>query len=382
MPIQALGGMSLMAGGSTLLNVQLAMLAILAKAGWPDWTLLGISTAIMMLCFAVWAGVSRPALPEKGASKWVLLSGLFFVGSFVLMIVAVRMGVPLGDFAALNSANVVFAAFIGRVFLRESLRWGHLVAVACTVGGAVLIAQPELLFGSSETSTANGLGYAIAVVSGLCDACIYISVRKAGDTSPWWINLSFTAQAGLVLLCTAPMVDGFPLQRLMSTPLVTLGVLALYTCIGMTSLVMFTMASQWCPAAISATVDTATRMVVGYAMQVLFFGASLNLPTVLGAALMFCSVGAMTVMQMVADSSSTEATESAASTNASEDNSKVDKGAADEESDTDSLASFIACEFMGTPLRERALRQRCHVGVTLPAQAIGVMAAVAGTASA
>jgi len=317
MAIKALGGMCLMGVGSTLLNIQLAILAVLGAAGWPDWTMLGVSTILMMVFFVTGIAIARPALPAKEDGKWVLLAGVFFVGSFVLMIVAIRLGVPLGDFAALNSANVVFAAFIGRIVLREALRWGHLLAVVCTIGGAILISQPEMIFGSNGANTVNALGYGVALVSGLCDACIYISVRKAGDTSPWWINLSFTAQAGLVLIGTAPIVDGFPVARLLSTPWESLGWIGLYTCMGLTSLIMFTLASQWCPAAISATVDTATRMVVGYLLQVLFFGAFLNVPTVLGATLMFSSVAAMTVMQIIADGASTEPTESDANAGSS-----------------------------------------------------------------
>lgn len=389
MAVEALGGMGLMGTGSTLLNIQLAILAILGANGWPDWTMLGLSTVIQMVFFIIWIAVTRPSLPAKGDSKWVVLAGVFFVGSFVLMIVSVRLGVPLGDFAALNSANVVFAAFIGRIFLREALRWAHLLAVVCTIGGAILISQPEIIFGRSGDTSINGLGYAVAVISGLCDAFIYISVRKAGETSPWWINLSFTAQAGVVLVGTAPIVDGFPVQHLLATPWESLGWIVLYTCIGLTSLVMFTLASQWCPAAISATVDTATRMVVGYALQVLLFGASLNVPTVLGATLMFSSVAAMTVMQIFADGAATEPVETSASTSQPVENtSKIPPQLAgstavcDDESDNESLASFIACEFMGTPLRERALRQRCHAAGNLPPQVVGVMAAVSGAASA
>merc|ERR1712217_953737 len=107
----------------------------------------------------------------------------------------------------------------------------------------------------------------------------------------------------------------------------------------------------------------------------------LNVPTVVGATLMFCSVAAMTLMQMVTDGASTEPVESTVGTvPPSESSSQISQHTSatattvDDDSDTDSLASFIACEFMGTPLRERALRQRCHVGGNLPAQVVGVVA--------
>merc|ERR1712003_372612 len=108
-------------------------------------------------------------------------------------------------------------------------------------------------------------------------------------------------QTSVVILASAALADGLPLGMFAARPLEATGWLVTYSALGVVTSVAFCYASQWCPAAISATVDTATRMIVGYAMQTLFFGASLEWLTVCGAMLMFVSVAAMTVTQILAE---------------------------------------------------------------------------------
>jgi len=289
-------------------------------------------------------------LPKAAEAKWVVPTGLFFAGSGGCMFLAVRLEVPLGDFAALNSVNVVFAAFLARLFLREPLHLSNYIAMATSIAGAMCISQPEMLFGHSGSGSGGSwVAHILSLLSGFCDACIYVSTRRCSDTAPAYITLSFTIQAGIMLLATAPAIDGLPVASLaVSSPLETSGLVFAIFALTTVSLIAFTGASQWCPAAVSATVDTGTRMVVGYTIQVLLFDAELELISVLGAAMMLTSVVSMTLLQSCTgpapDGHVSAAPEtsggdaninSAATTTLPNDTSSVRSG-------DDSLASFIA----------------------------------------
>jgi len=89
------------------------------------------------------------------------------------MFLAVRLEVPLGDFAALNSVNVVFAAFLARIFLREPLHLSNYLAMASSIAGAVCISQPDMLCGHSDSgSGASWVAHILSLLSSFCDACI------------------------------------------------------------------------------------------------------------------------------------------------------------------------------------------------------------------
>lgn len=367
-----------MAASSLLLNVQLAFCTVLADAGWPNLTMLAIASAIsvpcLLLCVAIW----KLPCPKVGERKWVLLAGVFFGGSTLFMMLSVHVGMPLGDFAALNSANIVFAVFLGRIFLGEPLHWVHFAAVVSSVAGAVLISQPEILFGHSDGSSANSWGYLLALASGLCDACIYICTRKASQASPWLVAVSFFGNSAVALLVGAAFIVDSTVAPLIVSPLEASGLIAALFAIGMIDIVTFAGAAQWCPAAVSATVDTATRMVSGYAAQVFFFDAPIKLHTLGGAALMFLSVAALALFQAKPAEPGLEAGHG----DLADDSKAPDAAMAEEDSDTESLASFIASEFVGITFSQPPLRlRRTGGGASKPAaQVIGVLTSVVASA--
>mmetsp|Transcript_29860 Transcript_29860/g.46593 ORF Transcript_29860/g.46593 Transcript_29860/m.46593 type:complete len:390 (-) Transcript_29860:84-1253(-) len=363
-----------MAGAGLLLNVQLAMMSKLLELGWPDFSLLGAAMVLQGASVAVWLVTAPPPIPTLHECKWVLLAGVSFAGSFSLMVFAVRAGVPIGDFAALNSANVVFAAFLGRIFLKEALRSVHFMAVFSSMVGAVLISKPVVFFGHVEERDVNSawIGYLLALGSGFCDACIYICSRKCAASSPGLVLLSFTAIGSMVMIACAPFVlESFEsaVEPFLASPMEGLGWLAATYAIGVLSLLMFTLAAQWCPAAVSATVDTATRMISGYAAQVFLFGASLDPFTFGGAGLMLCSVVAMALLQpsnpspeecvrhddFTSCTSESEASKRSCRT----DGIEVEEGDNPiNEEDSESLASFVAAEFTGSLSHHMSVRFR------------------------
>merc|ERR1712008_36598 len=227
-------------------------------------------------------------------------------------------------------------------------------------------------FGHSDSgSGASWVAHILSLLSGFCDACIYVSARRCSDTAPAYITLSFTTLASIMLLATAPAIDGLPVAHLAASPLETIGWVFAIFAVTTFDVVAFTGAAQLCPAAVSATVDTATRMVVGYTIQVLLFDAALELISVLGAAMMLTSVVSMTLMQSftgpVPDGpvSAAPGTSDGDANINSADTATLPNDTSSVRSGDDSLASFIALEFCCSPLRQRLplrLRRLTHEG--------------------
>merc|ERR1711865_810336 len=90
---------------------------------------------------------------------------------------------------------------------------------------------------------------------------------------------------------------GLPFTMLVAEPVMVVAWTAALFVTGLVSILLFTCAAQRCPAAASATIDTATRMISGYAAQVALFAASLDVTTGIGALCMFASVAIMALLQ-------------------------------------------------------------------------------------
>merc|ERR1711904_547464 len=108
------------------------------------------------------------------------MGSLFSTASFITCLLAAQVGAGPGDVSALTSINVVSAAFMGHLFLSEKLRIVHVVMVASSLVGAVLISKPPFIFGGE---TSFGLGYVLAILSGLTRAAMFVCARKAGKVS-------------------------------------------------------------------------------------------------------------------------------------------------------------------------------------------------------
>merc|ERR1719210_2460296 len=121
----------------------------------------------MALVFGVISLATRARVPEAHQRKWVALQAIFSTLSFISCIMAVQVHAVPGDVNALTSINVVFAAFMGHLFLSEHLRFVHVVILFCSIAGAVLISQPAFIFGGEGSSW---FGYTLALFSGFARA--------------------------------------------------------------------------------------------------------------------------------------------------------------------------------------------------------------------
>lgn len=203
-----------------------------------------------------------------------------------------HVGAAPGDVAALNSINIVVAAFIGRVVLKESLRGVYLAAMVFSVTGAVLVSQPEFIFGASLRSGAAWLGYVCAASSGFVHDCYFIIARCAADVSPWILTLSMVALCAILcaLLPHTGIVQEAPLNVAFTSPLAAAGFTAIAFATTWCSASFLCAGSVLCPAAVSATVYTASSLAFGYIAQVVIFGLKPSVLTLVGAALMLVAV--------------------------------------------------------------------------------------------
>lgn len=272
---------------------------------------------------------------------------------------AVQVGAPLGDVASLTSVNIVVAAFLGRAFLGEMLHWFHVVALFCSVVGALLISQPDIIFGSSSGGASGGpvvLGYALATFSGFCAACIWVALRKATDSSTAVFTCVVSGQSAIIipiLLCTGVLQD-YPFQIVSTLPLRAALWLAAMVIVTVCCMACGGTGARLCPAAVSATVSTGTRMIFGYVAQALFFDVLPQTLTLVGAALMLAGVAVMTVARVPKGCIEEASTEN-----------ETGRGAVpgelshvDDDTETDSIASFISAELVEFALQEKPVRQR------------------------
>jgi len=218
----------------------------------------------------------------------------------------------------------------------------------------LLISRPSFLFQSHQQEeipqtphahSAAWLGYLLGPIAGFFDACAIISARKCPSTSEWQVALSYYSQAAilLVILTQVPTLEAEPMARIKESPAEAAMWIGVITVWDLPSMVIYAMAAQALPAALSATVDTASRMVLGFMADILIFGGQLHGLTCTGAFLMLLAVGvtAMVREQPPLEDDGKHPERSNPNSNTNEHNSP----AADFD-DVASVASFAASEFV------------------------------------
>eukprot|EP00929_Paragymnodinium_shiwhaense_P077987 TRINITY_DN4031_c0_g1_i2.p1 TRINITY_DN4031_c0_g1~~TRINITY_DN4031_c0_g1_i2.p1 ORF type:complete len:384 (-),score=48.94 TRINITY_DN4031_c0_g1_i2:204-1355(-) len=339
-------------------TVQLILGKAMKSLGWPYHAIVSMSYAMAFGIFALVAGICKAPFPERRDVIWILLRGLSANGTLACMIAAVRLGAPTGDVAALGGVNTVFAALLGRIFLGEPLQLSHIISVLCCITGGVVISKPAFLFGMQSNSVPI-LAHLMAVLAGFCSAVISVSARKAGNTSPWFLNMcgAFTGCVVFIALPLTPFVDEPHISVLMDSVylagicIVGSGIMFVIG-IGAT-----TGGSMLCPAAVSATVNVSSRLTLGYLADVLIMGGTVDPVSLCGAALMLGAVVVMACARKPAGAASSPRV-----AEAPEEFSELpSSSAAAEEDETSSLASFIASEFVAERGHQGGMYQRRRV---------------------
>jgi drug/metabolite transporter (DMT)-like permease len=148
----------------------------LVLALWRD----GIVSLTLFLVLMIW----RPKLLRVNRKLWfyLVLYGLLqaIFNAFWTLSVAMN-GAAISTVLVYSSA--AFTALLGWWFLKESLNWGKILAVALSIGGCVLVA------GAFDPSIwkANWIGFLVGLVSGLSYAIYSLMGRSASQRglNPW-----------------------------------------------------------------------------------------------------------------------------------------------------------------------------------------------------
>lgn len=118
------------------------------------------------------AGV-RPSGTRNGA---LLLRGT--LGFFALACYYWTLGrLPLAEAATVHHTAPIWTAILAWLVLRESVGRGTAVALACGMGGVVLVARP-----GSGGFDMDGAGLAVAVTGAVSSAAAYVTVRRLAVT--------------------------------------------------------------------------------------------------------------------------------------------------------------------------------------------------------
>jgi len=346
---------------------------------WPYFRLLSAGAVLIFFSLSSLALLCGCPLPDTRQLKWLVLRGMFGSLAFVFMIASVRLGASLGDAAAMASINTVIAALLGRLLLGEKLQVVHAVALLCTIAGSLLICRPGFLFGTPNPAFA---GYLMAGASGFSMACVFISARKSHGAPLLMLNMS---AAGFCILTFGslpytPLLEDYSLQPVWESLGLALGLMAAYAALMAAGMCAGSAAAMWCPAAVSATMNTGAKMLSGYLAQTLLFEQAPEVVTLIGAALMLAAVLIMATARSSGHNAASEETQPAqdGKTTADGQPQAGQERELGEEEETESLASFIAAEFVASEggLRQRHSQVKTTVRQEPTPEVLGISAAV------
>lgn len=343
---------------------------------WPFFRTLGCSSCTLFVLISARIIFTRTTLPDETQLTWLAFRGFFGALSTFFQLLAVRCGTAPGDIAALASVNTVFAAVFGRIVLGESLLLLQGIALVCSATGSVLISRPRFLFGAHAADTAEEgtvwIGFIMAVAAGMAQAWVAISARKANKCPVLVLSLSpaFFLMAMFMLLPATPLVSESSMDRLLEAPGTTTLFVALFLVMQIGAVGSNSAGASWCPAAVSATTSTCSKMVSGYIAQALLFGKAPGALTLCGAAIMMVAVLIMALARLpqlnrsASGSMIDPASQESAGVQTAEfieeqvDDTFPATSTSLEDAETESLASFIAAEFGTVSPHEKEIRHR------------------------
>ena len=112
---------------------------------------------------------------------------------------------PLSDATAITYLNIPLSAIFARLLLKEAYGYADAAAAALAMLGALLVAQPEALFGTAAEGAGAPLPLAavlVALLGAVCSAMAYVSARAIGPGEDTLVVVLLFAALGL---CIAPL---------------------------------------------------------------------------------------------------------------------------------------------------------------------------------
>mmetsp|Transcript_123512 Transcript_123512/g.395062 ORF Transcript_123512/g.395062 Transcript_123512/m.395062 type:complete len:202 (-) Transcript_123512:219-824(-) len=198
----------------------------------------------------------------------------------------------------------------------------------------------------------------------------------------WCLPACSTAFSGAMFFVVPYVIaEDFDWQLFRREPWQAAGYIAANLVLSLLSISFKYMGPKFCPAALSATVYTASSMLSGYTAQIVLFGVIPGAYTLGGAALMLLAVFAMALARH--SQPKKEAMSPTASPTADGQQSPLDIDMSPaptndlDNGETESLATFIASEFSELSHHERTARRRVGAATAPDAQQIGATSVVA-----
>lgn len=328
---------------------------------WPCYRILALACSLTSFGVAVYMYGSK--FPSASTIGWLVLRPMFGCGSFICCILAVHADTPFGDVASLGSINIVAAALLGRMFLKEDILLIHSLALLFATLGAILISKPTFIFHRSTDTGGSWLGYVLALVSGFLDALSFICSRKSAAIPAGFIMLGTQVISAIALFTmgSVPWIfEDYSIAILTESPWKTSFIVGVACALAILCTAACVVGSVLCPAAVSTTVYTSANMTSGYLAQLFLYNVRPSPLTLTGASLMLASVVTMVCSRQPAKltGDTLDCSEACSDSTPKEIN------------DDESIASFMASEFAVSNPHDGSTRKRqLQVAQALPSEA-------------
>jgi drug/metabolite transporter (DMT)-like permease len=215
--------------------------------------------------------VVRAGLPQLGTAGGKLaLRGVLGFFALAGYYAAVAM-LPIADANTLQQTIPLVTAFLGWWLLKERIGWSTAFALACAVGGVLVIVHPS-------GAGVNPLGVAFALGGALCSSFAYVTVRTLAKTEHPLVIVFFFPLVATPLAIPWAASDWVTPQPIDILLLVAIG---LTTQVGQVFLTMGLAAER----VSRATVVNYLQIVFAIGWQVLIFHDAPTVGTLAGAAL-------------------------------------------------------------------------------------------------
>jgi drug/metabolite transporter (DMT)-like permease len=211
--------------------------------------------------------VKRAGVRPWGNRRWILIvRGVLGFGALSCFYFALTR-LPLAEATVLHFTNPLWTALFAALLLGEALSLWVLGPILVSLGGVVLVARPEILFGNAAASI-DPLGLGSVLVGAMLASLAYVAVREASKTEhPLVIVFFFPLVA---VPATLPFIPSFVWPQGWEWPLL-LGV-GVSTLLGQ---VYLTRGLSLLPAARAVTIGY-TQILFVTVWGMLFFGEYLD----------------------------------------------------------------------------------------------------------
>eukprot|EP00929_Paragymnodinium_shiwhaense_P003053 TRINITY_DN103456_c0_g1_i1.p1 TRINITY_DN103456_c0_g1~~TRINITY_DN103456_c0_g1_i1.p1 ORF type:complete len:406 (-),score=72.57 TRINITY_DN103456_c0_g1_i1:111-1328(-) len=226
---------------------------------------------------------------------WVILRGFFGSTSWLFAILAASLGTPVGDISALSSVNVIVAAVLGTTVLKEEMKPSIMLAVALSIVGTLLIAQPEAIFGEGHSASrgVSSFGYLSALGSGVCYGFMFVVSRAASSQlSPRVMSSAacFQLGAGFIMVSLSDVLPRRDLSVVIEMPGETMFIFAATYAFIIAASNALSLGAMLVPAVASATMLNSTYIGLGYTADIFLMKAAPKPLTAFGASLVLCGI--------------------------------------------------------------------------------------------